>query len=352
MLQDNASRKQHTSARTPKNNDEDHSAQDTILIRGKSIPVTREELAQKNLRFYPENPRVYSVLRADDRTPSQEEILEHLGATDHVKQLVQDIKRDGGLTDPVVVRAGTMEVLEGNSRLAAYRLLAEQDPIKWGKMRCMVLPRDVPDQLIFALLGQYHIKGKLAWEPYEKAGFLYRRYKQHGDDIEVLAKEIGMKKGEAEQLVRTYGFMVGQKDRERTHWSYYDEYLKSREIKKARSLHPELDGVFVDIVHNDGDVQAMDVRTKLAKVCKHPKPLQRLISGAASLHQAYQSLVDSGAEAQAYQKLKRFNEWFTAEATEKEITRSRNAERQRILLELKKLTRAVTKMNREVEKSR
>ena len=48
---------------------------------------------------------------------------------DHVKQLVQSIRANGGLTDPLIVQDGEFVVFEGNSRLAAYRLLARLDPL-------------------------------------------------------------------------------------------------------------------------------------------------------------------------------------------------------------------------------
>ena len=135
-------------------------APNTLLIRGTEIPVRTAMIEQTKLRFYPDNPRVYSVLREEGKEPTQEDIRDRLLEMEHVKQLVQDIKANGGLIEPLVVRDGTFEVLEGNSRLAAYRYLAKGDPIKWGLVKCTLLPSDVSESLVFALLGEYHIKGK------------------------------------------------------------------------------------------------------------------------------------------------------------------------------------------------
>src|SRR5262249_50674113 len=137
----------------------------TILIRGEEIPVTDKTLEQAKLRFYPENPRVYSVLHSDGEAPSQDEIQQRLLQMEHVKQLIQDIRLNGGLIEPLIVRDGTLEVLEGNSRLAAYRSLAKSDPVKWGYVKCTVLPHSIDESLVFALLGQFHIKGKKDWAP-------------------------------------------------------------------------------------------------------------------------------------------------------------------------------------------
>ena len=107
--------------------------EDTLLIRGVDVPVQTTTLSQADLRFFVDNPRVYSVLRSDGREiQAKADIERKLLEMDHVKALIQDIKRDGGLTDPVIVRAGSLEVLEGNSRLAAYRALARIDPLASG----------------------------------------------------------------------------------------------------------------------------------------------------------------------------------------------------------------------------
>ncbi len=180
------------------------------------------------------------------RRPSQADIERKLLEMDHVKSLIQDIKRDGGLTDPVVVRAGKMEVLEGNSRLAAYRALGKQNPIKWAKMKCRLIPEDLDESLIFALLGQYHIRGKKDWAPFEQAGFLYRRATTHNIAPAALAHEIGLSTRKVEQLIATYQFMIDHKDADTARWSYYDEYLKSAAIKKARLKIKNFDELVVE----------------------------------------------------------------------------------------------------------
>lgn len=143
---------------------------DSLIILGVKVPTTTQWLAQQKLRFFPDNPRVYSVVRANGKQPTQEEIQQQLSELEHVKELREDIKRNGGLLEALIVRGGSLEVLEGNSRLAAYRQLAAKEPIKWGMVKCTVLPADVDDALVFALLGQFHIKGKKDWFLMSKPG--------------------------------------------------------------------------------------------------------------------------------------------------------------------------------------
>ena len=85
----------------------------------------------------------------------------------------------------------TFVVLEGNSRLAAYRELAKNDAIKWGKAKVRLLPDDISEELVFALLGEYHIIGRKDWAPYEQAGYLYRRNVTHGVSAQSMARRDG-----------------------------------------------------------------------------------------------------------------------------------------------------------------
>ena len=159
-----------------------------LRIRKEDIPVRTLWLEQGKLTFFVDNPRIYSLVRAGGREPDQKEIYKELLDQEHVRELKDDIKLNGGLIDPLIVRDGSLEVLEGNSRLAACRWLYEHDdPIAWAKVKCTILPADIPEPLIFAILGQYHIRGKKDWVPYEKAGFLHRRFTHHKEDIPTVA---------------------------------------------------------------------------------------------------------------------------------------------------------------------
>jgi hypothetical protein len=83
---------------------------DTLLIRGTEVTVATQWIDHSRLRFFAENPRVYSILRVGEREPSQDDIQRKLLQMEHVKELVQDIRRNDGLIDPLIVRDGTLEV--------------------------------------------------------------------------------------------------------------------------------------------------------------------------------------------------------------------------------------------------
>ena len=322
---------------------------ETLLIREKEIPVVTTTLRQDTLRFFVENPRVYSVLRADgDAEPSQEEIQAKLLNMDHVKALIQDIKRDGGLTDPVIVRAGTLEVLEGNSRLAAYRHLVELDPIKWGRIKVRLLPEDMDEKLILALLGQYHIKGKTAWPPFEKAGFLYRRHKTHDIPVEQLAQEVGETRRKVAHLINVYQFMVDHDQDEPARWSYYDEYLKSRFIKKVRN--ETFDQLVVAKIDRGEIPRAVEVRDKLAVICKAPRSLRKFKGREYDFDEAYEWAVEAGADSTPYAKLEKFRKWLGTQETQQALGQIGGETRKKIEFELKKLGPVVESLLKSLSK--
>lgn len=325
--------------------------EDTITLRGKEIPVTLCSLPISELYFYPENPRIYSIVCGSGEELEQKEIQERLATMDHVKQLVQSIRANGGLTDPIIVRYRT--VLEGNSRLAAYRLLAKSDPIRWGEIKCKVLPKDIGDDLIFAVLGEYHIIGKKDWAPYEVAGYLYRRNRNQGVSIEEIVATVGLKKGDIEHLIGVYSFMVENGISETTHWSYYDEYLKSKIIKKAREEYPKLDFVMVKKIETGEIERAADVRDKLKIIAQaKARTLKRFVGGEKNFYQAYEMAIDQGTNEHLLRRLHRFREWVCEGQTREGILSLRNEIRDKCEFEMKKILRQIDKIMGKLEKIR
>jgi hypothetical protein len=299
-------------------------------------------LQQRTLKFYADNPRVYSVVRANGKEPSQEEIQEQLSELEHVRELREDIKRNGGLLEPLLVRDGTLDVLEGNSRLAAYRQLAAKDPIKWGEVKCTLLPADVKESLIFALLGQVHIKGKKDWAPYEQAGFLYRRAKTHKVPASTLAAEVGLSAKKVSHLIDTYQFMVDNDEVDINRWSYYDEYLKSNKIKKARNQHPAMDAVVVESIKSGDIERAMDLRDKLPTVCGSAVVLRKFAEGKLTLEDAHERAVDSGIDSVPYKRALAFRKWVTEPELDATLASCRGRVRDKMLYEFRKIKDRIT----------
>ena len=307
-----------------------------IVIRHQRIPVRTLDIEHEQLRFFPDNPRVYSLLHADGRHPSQEEIQEKLLEMEHVRVLIADIKINGGLIDPLIIRDGSFEVLEGKSRLAAYRALAQKDPIRWAKVRCTLLPADLDETLIFALLGQYHVKGKKAWAPYEQAGFLFRRFKMHNLNYLALGSEIGLSAQKVRHLVETYEFMqANEEPAER--WSYYDEYLKSSKIREARAAQPTLDRVIVEKIKSGEIDRAVAIRDELPLICHARKVLRKFADGRLTFERAHEQAQDAGTDNVQYRSLERFRRRIVEEDFETALLRTTGQMRQKVIYEVEKI---------------
>jgi hypothetical protein len=241
-----------------------------ISIAGKDITIIDKELNQRDLEFYSENPRVFTALQSlEDPNPSQEQIQKiMIDRVPSVKTLKANIKAHGGLMVPIIVKGNV--VIEGNSRLAAYRLLAKDDPEKWKMIRCSVLPDDFSQEMIDYLLCNTHIIGQRPWNPFEKAGQLYRTKERSRKRIEVIAGELGMKVSDVKKLLRVYQAMLDAKDIRPSRWSFYDELLNNAPINKADKENPELNiiGKITDKIKNDELEDAHQDIRDIAKVVK------------------------------------------------------------------------------------
>lgn len=329
-------------------------SEDTIRVSGKDIPVTVCLIPHSELSFYPENPRIYSITCVDGKKPTQAEIEKKLIEMDHVSKLIQSIKANDGLTDPIVVRDGDYVVLEGNSRLAAYRELSQTNKIKWGNIKCYLLPQDTKESLIFALLGQYHLVGKKDWAPYEQAGFLWRRQTNHGLTSEQLAAEMGMAKGEVKKLITVYEFMAKHGDSDVQHWSHYDEYLKSRNIKNARAEYDGFDEYVVGkIKSGEISVANYDVRDKLDKIsAAGERVVRRFLDGKMEFEDAYQAAIAKGLDNSIYKRLHKMREEISDPDYKQEILSMVDEQRDKCIFELEKIEKNVVKLVKEMKASR
>lgn len=264
-----------------------------ITLGDEKYPFFETMLPQASLKFYIENPRVYSYFDRSDKEPTQEEIESVMCDMDSVRVLRDAIKSTRGLVQPLIVIEKRNEVIEGNRRLAAYRLLASKDPVNWSKVWCMVLPSNISEKAIFILLGQYHLHGQLSWAPFELAGYIYRRIEKTKVEPEAVAKELARTPGEIKQYYKVYKFMLDNNDLDAKNWSHYEEYLKTQSIKKRRASHPDLDSAVVKAIKSGAIKDArIDVRDKLGFITKLPEDqcdekLKSFIAGEMTLNECY-----------------------------------------------------------------
>ncbi len=325
----------------------------TLTIGNKKIPVELVELRQSELRFWHENPRVFSALSIEDgNIPSQSEIEETMCSMEHVKELRQAIESNGGLIDALIVRRRDRTVLEGNSRLAAYRILAKQDPIKWGMVKCQVLPDVITDSEIFKLLAQYHIVGRKDWDPYEQACYLYRQQQNTRTQIDGIARELGISPTKAKTMVNVVEFMRAHGDLDKHHWSHYEEYLKNAGIRDARKANPELDNRIANEIKAGLICEARDIR-KLGDIAKvNDQESQKLIkdiaSGKNNIYDAAYTMEKNGKLGDIVKRFRQFKEKINDNSIEEQI-RSNPKIQSSAAFEIRQIIKRLTNLQKKLK---
>lgn len=323
----------------------------SITILGHEIETKRMYLRQTDLSYYPENPRIYSIINAgEEEEPSQQEIENKLAQMDHVNQLVQAIRANGGLVDPLLVRDGDLVVLEGNSRLAAYRLLAKKNPIKWGQVKCELLPADIDDDLVFSLLGEYHIIGRKDWQPFEQAGYLWRRYRVFGIDPGKMAKDMGLTQSRVAQLIEVYDLMREKDEVDANKWSYYEEFVKSRYIKRVREEHPEFDDVFSQKIKSGEIPRAIDVRDKVAVIARAGgKTLKKFITKSDTLEDCFDAAVHRGVNNALFNRLHAFRQKIYDPDVKNDLVGAAESQKDKFRFELRKIKTGIERLLKAME---
>lgn len=324
-----------------------------MSIKGTEYPYYEKEIDHKLLRFYKDNPRIYSVINTDGCEPTQQEIEEQMCNLEHVRNLKASIVEFGGLAEPIYVKDGTFDVLEGNSRLAAYRLINKQNHDgKFTHMRCYVLPEDMPESAIRALLGTLHLVGRTDWSPFEQAGYLYRiKTKEQIGDKE-LAKELGLKSSDVTNSIRVYSMMKEMEDIVPENWSYYAEYCKSQSINRKRKQFPELDKAFSEQVKGNRIKTAMDVRTCLSQMLSikdkaTDKALIKFISGEYSVYDVKEEIESTGKTDDSYKILNQFRKRIADNTVFDNIIKN---EDKNIDFELNKIEKIIQRMKKKRSK--
>lgn len=323
--------------------------EDTITLRKREIKVKTGYLPHASLLFYAENPRIYSIVWKDNNVePTQEEIFEKLSNTEHVREtLVPSIKSNGGLIEPVLVRNNV--VLEGNSRLAAYRVLSQKNPATWEQIRVRILPDSITDSDVFSLLGEFHIVGKKDWMPFEQAGYLYRRFKMHGVDEKQLHHEVGLPLAKIRHLIHVYTFMIDVNDRNPERWSYYDELLKGRRFNHTRELYPEFDKKITEMIQNEDIERAVDVRDGLPKIVKAGgNTLKKFMNGRLSFYDALQDANLRGAGNYYSKKFSEFRKWLADDHIDAEVMSIPDEEKKALTYELSRIESRIKQLAKKV----
>lgn len=275
-----------------------------MKILGEGIPYSEDYCHIDKLKFLRDNPRVYAVTHGvpefDDWSPEQQQnhILERLKEEPSVKNLKPDVVRHEGLIEPILVSVETWEVIEGNSRLAVYKILHEQQADgDWELIPCHLV-RGLTKAQQTAFLNQIHVKGKTQWSAYEKANFAYVR-KAGGWTFEKIAETFGEHESTIRRRVSVIEMMKEYGDGNKRHFSHYDVLNRTeairRELKESGEFRDRVVGEIKKLQDPD-DITAKDLRDKLPDIIKKRKILSRYTAGKIAFGEAHQRAKVSRAE--------------------------------------------------------
>ncbi len=182
-------------------------SEDAIVVQGRSIHFEATRVNILEVGYYLDNPRINYIIGGrplEEVTPALVE--DALLTLDSTKDLIHDIEENGGLFDPILVYKG--QAIEGNTRLCAYRRLHRKYPHEecWASIDAHVILDEISPREIFAILSEYHIKGKAPWDAYEKAACI-RKMIDQGQTIEEVARTVRSTRPKVERILKAYEAM-------------------------------------------------------------------------------------------------------------------------------------------------
>ena len=249
-----------------------------IVVIGQRIQTKIEEIDIFELTYWKENPRVNAIIKQKYgvKNVSDEEIEKELWKKDSVKDLFKDIEKHDGLIDEILVKDKT--VLEGNSRLCAYRHLYkraeskkdEDEMLKWSYIRARIIPKETSNEVVFSILGTWHIKGKTKWDTYEKAAYLKRMNVEYDYTLKEIANSISMTEKFVSDHIEAHDLMINNKVYTLEKFSYFYELVKNKNIKELASKDKTVFTKSIQAIKENRFNRGEDIR-QLPKVLKDKK---------------------------------------------------------------------------------
>jgi hypothetical protein len=262
----------------------------------KSVKTIYKTMNIDDLHFYPDNPRISSVIidcKREDLT--DESIYKKMEEKqkDACNSLYQDVKRDGQINEPLIIYQN--QALEGNTRLwVSKTLYKDTNNAKWKLVPCRVVEGELDHTEINYILCSYHIKKKKDWIPFEKACYFYRMNAEEGSSIKDIAELTGEGQKIINDFIKTFKAMkIRRADRDQ--WSYYYETLKEAEVTRAMKEGVPVLNVLERGIKKGEISDAQDVR-KFKRILKDKVATKKLVSGEVDIHRAERIAVTRNPE--------------------------------------------------------
>ncbi|MBU1102480.1 hypothetical protein KJ853_02375 [Patescibacteria group bacterium] len=258
-----------------------------IDLGGERIPVEYKKLDIFELKFYPENPRILSIVMQKPKMKTSDELIDkELFERNETRKLSRSIEKHGGLIHPVIVYNNF--VLEGNTRLCCFRhLYNESKEEKWRFINCqIILAKELNKEKIDSLLGSEHIIGKIEWGTFEKGCWMEKMLDEDGYSIETVKEIVNHSEKWIQDHVWAYKTMVEEKIKDKDKFSHFVQVKANAEIWKIkRNKDTEIISKVIKYIKNGQVPTAQDVR-KIPKLWLDRKSKRKLEEGE-KVDQAY-----------------------------------------------------------------
>lgn len=312
-----------------------------ITVLGRQISYEIKNIDIYSLEYYPQNPRInYIISKYPKEKINQELIEEELLKLESTKERIKDLEDNKGLIDEVYVLNN--QVVEGNTRLCAYRRLCKKypDDQRWKSIKARVLSNDVTEEELFYILGIFHIKGKTEWDAYEKAAYINKMIKKLNKSPEEICKQLRMQRKTLEATLRAYEVMSekylsssrsenGSKD-DLKKFSYFAAFFSQKDLVKRAEETPGFLDEFVEWVKEERFKNAQAVR-ELPKILSNKKACKAFCDAEPedAFEEAKQILYETkpGKVDKFYKKIEEFSDLIkTAEfnKVKEEIEKNKN----------------------------
>jgi hypothetical protein len=334
-------------------------AVESITVMGRQISYEIMDVDISQLEYYTENPRINYIISKSPPEKITQEFIEHeLLKIQTTKDRIKDLEENKGLIDEVYVLG--KKVVEGNTRLCAFRRLGKKypDDPTWKKIKARVLHDSVNEEELFYILGTFHIKGKTEWDAYEKAAYIYKMIKVLKKNPDDVAKQIGKQRKTVEAMLRAYEvmsqkFLINAKDDDNNSrddlkkYSYFEAFFLQKDLTTRAKETPVFIDDFVDMVKTDRLKKAQNVR-ELPKILGNKKACNAFYDNESDvafdeaihvLHEHRPDKVD-----RFYKKIREFRETIQASEvmkikTEIEENKNKKAEILKCFKEMKKFVK-------------
>lgn len=271
---------------------------DTTPINGRRVPYRDDVIDVDQLQFWEANPRVYAAVRGvpgwskADPMRRQQIIAECMENEESTRSVLEGLRLHQGQQEPLIVDLRGNIVIEGNSRLAALRVLAREDPAQWGAAICRCY-NDLTEEERCALLSEMHVIGKTEWNPYVKAATYWRQHHELKWDLPKIARVNRTNVAKVKTELATVELMAKENELNERKYSWYNVLTSTRAIKRVFENNGEFRDRVLAVVRNASSEATDPVerastsfRDGLSDLVKKDRPLHRFCSGRRTLQQA------------------------------------------------------------------